>query len=476
MSQNQFSALLEFYIRNSSYSIKKLSEQTNINRTVLQKYISGDRLPHHYSSIAQIADKLTLSIDQKKSLFEAYKIQKVGIHQYQYLQTLKKIVEKNNDYSHLNKYQYHIDYHFAQQQHFADNKNSLLALIRYFIHKTSKEHLGSLKVYIPLDHDIYQILYNNLIINDDLNMHLLIDIALEAENSLFNIKQLEKIMPFLFLNNTQIKCQYGQSAFYKNEFSFPYLLANDKMGLLISSTLTSGILLSNQESTFIITHFLQQYRMAKIFHNNIFPDENFVHFDLKNTKKLKIRIFNYEPYIIPNIDQYIFENKYIGPLQTKNDILNIILHYKDLYLNHIKEGYPFSFYFTKKGLKSFFETGSVTTVSSSIFKPFTKSEVIQILNRMALLATAYDNYHFYLIDDQKLNYSSQIHIIIADQYHIFPVLINENTEKNFSYISLSEPITCQSFYSLPALLQMEECCYSLQDSLEFLKNFIKQHS
>ena len=84
MDKIKFSILLEYLIKNSSYTIKRLAEETNIDRTVLQKYISGTRFPNSYTNIEKIADKLTLPKEQRDSLYNSYKIEKVGYHKFRF--------------------------------------------------------------------------------------------------------------------------------------------------------------------------------------------------------------------------------------------------------------------------------------------------------------------------------------------------------------------------------------------------------
>ena len=42
---SQFSNLLSIYIKESPYNIKNLANEIQIDRTILQKYISGKRFP-----------------------------------------------------------------------------------------------------------------------------------------------------------------------------------------------------------------------------------------------------------------------------------------------------------------------------------------------------------------------------------------------------------------------------------------------
>ena len=93
MNKVRFSVLLDYLIKNHTYNNKKLAQETGIDRTVIQKYISGARLPSSYDNIEIIADKLTLSKEERNMLYDAYKIEKVGYEKYEQLKLIKKIIE-----------------------------------------------------------------------------------------------------------------------------------------------------------------------------------------------------------------------------------------------------------------------------------------------------------------------------------------------------------------------------------------------
>lgn len=58
---------LKRYIKDKRVSVRKLSLETKIDRTLIQKYLSGDRLPKNMDEVNQISDCLMLSPEKKKS-------------------------------------------------------------------------------------------------------------------------------------------------------------------------------------------------------------------------------------------------------------------------------------------------------------------------------------------------------------------------------------------------------------------------
>lgn len=113
---SQFSDLLSLYIKESPYNIKHLANESQLDRTIIQKYISGNRFPSSYSNIEKIISHLTLTDQQKFDLKKAYHIEKFGVEQYQYLLKIKSIIENIHliePISFSTKYQFEINKSFA---------------------------------------------------------------------------------------------------------------------------------------------------------------------------------------------------------------------------------------------------------------------------------------------------------------------------------------------------------------------------
>ena len=82
-----------------------------MDRTILQKYISGNRFPTSYACIEKIVSHLTLTDQQKYDLKKAYQIEELGLDQYRYLLKIKSIVE---------------NIHYIEPYHLQQNINLIL--------------------------------------------------------------------------------------------------------------------------------------------------------------------------------------------------------------------------------------------------------------------------------------------------------------------------------------------------------------
>lgn len=476
MDKTKFSILLDTLIKKSSYSVKRLAEETEINRTVLQKYMSGSRFPTSYKNIEKIADKLTLSKENRDILYNTYKIEKVGYYKYERLQMLKTIIE-NIDYpKEVNNYDFNISYSFNDIDDFAGNLDELVFLIRFIIDQVKKSDSHLIKVYLPIKNQIYDILLDNLNSNSPMTIELLIKVATVEAGRLENLRQFKDLLPIVFLPNVEIKYQYDNLSYsQENSFSYPYLICSDEYSLLINTNLTSGILLKNEANAHLANQFNQIYQQANLFSESILTINDIIDYYTNiggddNTDI--IRSFSYEPCIVPVLDQDIIAKRFAGPSKYRQYVESFLIAYKNQHLEHIKNGKQFIFFFTKSGLASFYHTGRVSEIPSQFYTPFSKTEVIQLLKRTLNLARNYPEYRFYLIDENKFNIPSKFSLALYDS-NIFITLGNKNDDLTINTIIL-EPIIKNEFFSLIDLIELEECSYDFESTFAYIEDFIKK--
>ena len=414
-------------------------------------------------------------------MYNVYKIEKVGYHKYECLKSIKQIIENISYPKDVSDYDFNIDYTFDSVSNFATNKDELVMIVRYLINQAKQSKSHKIKVYLPKSNEIFKIIFDNLKSNSLLSMELLIKISTTEANQLDNIKQFENLLPIIFLDNCNIRYQYSDlSLMIENPFSFPYLISSDTYTLLINTNLTSGILLEKDINDYLSKQFDNSFNKADPFCKNITSVVDIVNYyvqsyDFSNPNAVNdIRSFSFEPCIVPNLDRYIIQEKYTGPQEYLQFIADFLLTYINKQLTHIKEGKKFVFYFTKSGLKSFYKTGRVSEIPNQFYKPFSKNEVILILKRMLNLAKKHSNYQFYIVKESKFNIPNKFSLVLNNKNDVLFSIGGKNDDTSVSIVLL-EPILKNEFYSLTELIELEECYYDFEYSMQYLKDFIKEH-
>ena len=90
---SDFSSKCREYLKNTGETVYQLSASSGLDRTSLQRMITGKRLPG-MDFVRQFCDSIRINPSQRQELIELYKIEKIGKEIYynrKYIQELLKI-------------------------------------------------------------------------------------------------------------------------------------------------------------------------------------------------------------------------------------------------------------------------------------------------------------------------------------------------------------------------------------------------
>ncbi len=89
---SDFSELLARYVKERGFSNNSFAAQCGIERTLLQKYLSGSRLPHSEETVDQMGVQLRLSPDEREKLTEAFHKDRLGSEVYEQYQIIEDML------------------------------------------------------------------------------------------------------------------------------------------------------------------------------------------------------------------------------------------------------------------------------------------------------------------------------------------------------------------------------------------------
>lgn len=93
-----YGEILRKFIKDSGMSVRKLSIETDINRTLLQKYLSGERLPKNIREVQHISECLMLSPEKKEALLECYNRSRYGAKRYDSFLMIRDMLNGQADF------------------------------------------------------------------------------------------------------------------------------------------------------------------------------------------------------------------------------------------------------------------------------------------------------------------------------------------------------------------------------------------
>lgn len=93
-----YGEILRKFIKDSGMSVRKLSVETDINRALLQKYLSGERLPKNIKEVQHISECLMLSPEKKEALLECYNRSRYGAKRYDSFLMIRDMLNGQADF------------------------------------------------------------------------------------------------------------------------------------------------------------------------------------------------------------------------------------------------------------------------------------------------------------------------------------------------------------------------------------------
>uniref|UniRef100_UPI00255AC776 hypothetical protein n=1 Tax=Thomasclavelia cocleata TaxID=69824 RepID=UPI00255AC776 len=460
MKYNNFSVLFKQYIHNSQLSISSLAKLSGINRTLIQKYISGNRLPQNYSIVEKIIQFLALTQLQKAELKHSYKLEKIGYERFNKLLSLKNIIlDLENNQSSFSSFPTYLSKEISS----ARNIHELKYLTQYILNNMDHTN-DTLQILLNTDNQLFPIIFQFSKLFSHIKINLFLHFETLNNNNLSNnnLIQFKNIIPLIKINkNINIYYTYIDNP---TDYSlYPFLISTSNFLLFINGNINSGILLKDNyliQNEFN-TKLLSTKHLIKLAKNNLEYQQNSLFFNMNSHS---VTYYSGNPYIIPWIDINILEQHYIGSNNDKKQLIDCFLSFQNQIKKYIKKN-KIHFYCYLSNFENISSDIYLTGISQELFKPFTKDELIQFYNNMLYSLEKENNYIFQIIDDKKIIFPLNLNIQIYQNNIII-------TNKDCSFNILEETLY-QDFHLLSQIFEeLEECIFNNEISISLLKWFI----
>lgn len=440
---NDFSNYFKECILKNHLNVSQLSKQSGINRTLLQKIMTGARMPSDETFFDKIFPYMMLSLRQQETLISFYQIEKMGREQYYQLNLVKSFIEhlQRDPQVESPMLNLKVESQPRKKEYTVYDKFSLIQCI-----SSSLGHVKQAKnphVYLlmqDIDHSVYDFIASSLYGRKDVTVeHLLCFQSAEVNNTNqlnFNIQLCECITPLLLCGcDYQPMCYYHSNAIDQSYYApFPYVFLTEDCAINFCKDLSSAIITHDRA---IIDQFYEFFHRRKQVSISIIQQYrnplDIVKPYLTEINKLKrddpIYTFMHQPSVLPlcPIDTLIHKVK---PEYIKDpDIKKLIL----TYLQRLQSLENMSIYFTKSGLYKFMETGQISEAPAHLYEPFTLKERIAILTEM-IKKQACGDYHAQLINN-KFTYHEDLTIAI---YNESSIIFRYGLEKDGTSFLLNE--------------------------------------
>lgn len=442
MDKYTFASVLKEHITESKLSIASLSRLSDVNRTMIQKYISGTQLPANHKILNKILSHLALTQPQKEELLQLYKIEKIGLDTYKQLLNLNSFISQLSIHN-QSQSKCHIQVHFNQPMTQATNKEELKVLLYSFLSSLDNQ---TLDIILNVNDTLYPIILP-FIKERKLDAHIILCLSNQSTHYAMNLFQLEKLLPLLESNHVSIHYTYIDCPTRYSLYPFS-INSKDKL-LLINNDITQGLLInqSNNQKEFN-DHFINTSLFVESYYDDISRLNNLLKLSHENQT---VCCYCGDLFLLPYMDKQLLESHYIGSESYKEELFS---HFKT---------------FKETQFKLYCHLPIITNdylplgLPSTLFKPFTVKEIQSVC--LKLLENIDDNTELILFKNNILNKDV---VIMTGTTGSFV----SNQALSFTIL---EPSINKILDSLPLLFNnLKEVVYTKEESILYLQSYIKE--
>lgn len=423
-----FSEALKEFVEKSHISVRKLSLELNMDRTLFHKYLSGIRIPKSFKEVQNISHAMMLLPAQQKILSEAYAKSIYGEKSYQSFEKIRQILEGMYDLRIRNP----IGKMEVSEElfPFKEDGSSFYgrlqvedALIRLFYRAVSENDGACVMVRMMVQPDLEPIIRTILRLSCRFHLEFEHIICLDCRRSdNDNIGLLLPVLAFEFGEASY------QSYFYYDNMDhrlnsihlLPNMILIGNYVFLCSKDADEALIIrQNAEVEFFRRTYEQVRRNTEKLgianHNAVTLEET-----LKlcsEEEKIDLRI-GYFPCLTAAITEMMFRQHLKLDEDSKEKVL-FFIRQNQAYLTGAQpfQKHPFQNFVSERGLRRFLEEGILPEYPVDILEPFSIKERISIVNRLVqLLKTG--AFSFYLADEEQFHMEDAVTVYVGVQGNV----------------------------------------------------------
>lgn len=477
---SEFSNYFKSCIHKNHLNVSQLSRQSGIHRTLLQKIMTGARLPADESFFDKVLPYMMLSLRQQEELMDYYQIEKIGKERYYQHMIVKSFIEHLQVQAQVESpmLKMKIESQPRKDTYCIHDKFSLIQCISSALGRVKM--MKDPEVFLLMqdaDHSIYDFIASALYGRMDVKLtHLLCfqSANVESQEQLqFNIKLCESITPLLLCGcDYHPMCYYHSNAEDQSYYApYPYVFLTKDCVINFQKDL-SGAIITHEVS--ILNQFQEFIEKRKAVSMPIIsqykqPTEILMPYlqELSKTPTSDmIYSFTQEPCVLPLVPVELTLSKLKPEVQQEALVMDML----ETYLEMLHRMDHLVIFFTKAGLYRLMDTGRISEVPKHLYDPLTMEERLMVLKAM-IEAQKKGFYRAFLIND-KFSFHQDLSISVYSESRI---IFRYGIDAEGSSFLLNEfsfgTILVDFFRHLPESSLVEKH----DDMVTFLNNVYRQY-
>lgn len=487
---NTFGDLLRKYIERSGKSIYSIAKLSGVNRCTLQKVLSGDRLPSP-GLIMSILPYLILSEPEIRGLWDQFELLKYGETTRLCHQQIDKLIRKiyflgkqvKTDISSVSFTAATLE--LLPEKHESDFVffNTPFAIQMAFLDILREEITSSptphAYINIPAQQPLFANIFNYIHLMAEkkpltvIHQTALSSQVTDCEYSFDNLNALSNILQCFSSRNILYQIFYYYSNNYEFQMSamaFSYYIVVSEAVIFLNHDCSTALLCRNPT---VINEFqekfLQLLKSSRKLMTHICDSQEIMNAHMSPASTdMPVYVFEFQPCFALFLTMDILQRA-ISPTQPNK--LALMQTVQDR-IHQLKNLSSTTCIFSESGLKDFVETGLLIVFPACDVVP------LSVQDRLTLLRSLYGSFqserNIFQIATSMMpilptNMIHRVHVNVG-----FDFCTYNPVTQTYQYLSSNEATTLYAFTSYAESLLVSPMVHSRQESMEIIKNYIKQ--
>lgn len=480
-----FGTLLRTYIQRSGYTNYGIAQKARVNRTTLQKILSGERTPSP-EFMDRIFPLLKLTPQEAQELTSLFEIIQTGESLFSQRQYIKKLLETLPDITNkvmscqTNPLPVQLPAEAGLESSpvkldFCRGRYEVEYLFEELLLKECQGSTPVMKINAPANIDFFKELFTRTIRrcqnSGQLNVQHLtcfLKSDVELSRSLCNLNSLANILPFLAASNFRYDVRY----YYGNQIvddaertAFTYYVLFSDTVVLLSADYSTALPLNVPD---LYRHFNNLFdaalnRAEPLVTHCPAPEDflpHLIHLDMEQTPFLSLE---YQPCI----GTYLTEKMVQTYIRPEIENISTVLKMVNSRISQLKELESHDSIFSKAGLWDFVHTGFISDFPREYMIP------LSIRDRLAALEYLYEDIYNDRRNHRMVNplifpiskeLSCLLHLDLALNFICYNPF-----SRNFCYIQIEERTFLEAFADFFQYMVHSPLVYSKEDTLSAVR-------
>ena len=487
-------ALLRTYISECGYTIYKAASLANVNRTTLQKVLSGDRaLTEEF--LNKLLPILKLSAAEETELRELYEIEKTGesIHRQRnyILHMLKSVpalsasfttpppflelssanwansaVSKSpNIYSHM-------------EEKPICGRSRLALLFSSLLFHACAQGEATLLINVPGNFPLIQYILNHPALHEKgcrsfkiWHITPLLKAPGFSSSPLTNLEILSALLPHAVIQPQN----YEARLFYSHEllssalpYAFPYWIVCNQIVLLISADGENVLPFTAASAvTYFKELFYASWKQSHIFLSRFtFSPAAVNEWTEKDVSSCKLRMLRYQPYLSVFLDETAVQHCIRAGVSERD----ALLHFMSVKGQRLSDSKRLSCIFSQAGLMDFADHGRIWELPSSVSAALEIAERIHILRKL-YWHCKYDTIYLRIANPFILPLPEQFSLTLAEHSYLY-FCSPETQDSPWEYVRTAELTLMEAFNGFYEYLADSKLIYTKEETLKEIDRLI----